>query len=184
MTRAKRQEFTDDDAAQQPEPAKRRTWECQAHNCPHVGAIRAQGSSLLLCPAHAVTPSQHWEAVTQRLRRYAELLRAVRAACGYPAFDAEDASYAQGLLDLAAVSGVPGVDEAKVMRATAKTRTAAYWVEQALVAKVLDGIDKVKPEDGTEPVRTEVDLMRSNLQHLLAEGARHAEERAAARRAR
>lgn len=182
MTRAKRQEFDDSDSTQQPEAPKRRTWECQARGCPHVGAIQAQGSSLLLCAAHAATQTHHWEAISARLRRYTELLKAVRAACGYPAFDSEDPNYAQGLLDLAAVSGIKAIDEAKVMRAIAKTRNAAYWVEQAVMAKVLDGIDKVKPEDGAEPVRTEIDSMRSHLQHLLSEGGRRAEERAAARR--
>ena len=180
----KRRGMVDEDPAapEAAQPPKPRTWECQARGCPHVGAIRTQGSSLPLCAAHASAPSQHWDAISKRLRRYSELLRAVRAACGYPAFDAEDEAYARGLLDLAAVSGITGVDEAKVMRAVAKTRTAAYWVEQAVTVKVLHGIEKVKPEDGEEPAATEIDRMRSGLQQLLAEGARHAEERAAARR--
>ena len=177
MSSIKRREFGQkgaDDGDMQPAPGRA---ECPAYGCPAVAAIRPQGSSQFMCAAHATAPALHWQEITRRLAKYAELLKGCRKMAGYPGADSEDVTYANWLIDLAELLDLK-IDEAvkaKVAASFTKSRTAAYWVEKAIIEKVLRGIEDHRDAEQSG-VKTEINTLRDGLDGLFRAATKRAED--------
>ena len=63
----------EDDLAGKPAQPERQKFVCVAHGCPMVGAIEVDGQ--FWCGAHVHEPAEHWQAITQVLRAYADVLK-------------------------------------------------------------------------------------------------------------